>query len=99
TVGDLQVGTVLYELINISFQRGLRLPAELTLLAKALFNLDAVTRALDATYNPIETIRDYANQVIADRARRELHPRRLMQLASEGGSIVAALPHRLDRIT
>ncbi|AHG90555.1 ABC-1 domain-containing protein [Gemmatirosa kalamazoonensis] len=99
TVGDVQIGSVLYELINISFQRGLRLPAELTLLAKAMFNLDAVTRALDATYNPIETIRDFGNQVMAERARRELSPRRLMQLASEGGNLVASLPHRLDLIT
>ena len=99
TVGDVQIGSVLYELINISFQRGLRLPAELTLLAKAMFNLDAVTRALDATYNPIATIRDFGNQVMADRARRELNPRRLMQLASAGGNLVAALPHRLDLIT
>jgi ubiquinone biosynthesis protein len=99
SVRDIQMGSVLYELINSSFQRGLRLPAELTLLAKAMFNLDAVTRALDATYNPIPTIRDFGNQVMAERARRELHPRRILQLASEGGNLVAALPHRLDLIT
>jgi predicted unusual protein kinase regulating ubiquinone biosynthesis (AarF/ABC1/UbiB family) len=99
SVGDVQMGSVLYELINSSFQRGLRLPAELTLLAKAMFNLDAVTRALDATYNPIPTVRDFGNQVMAERARRELHPRRMLQLASEGGNLVAALPHRLDLIT
>lgn len=98
-VGELQAGTVLYELINISYQAGLRLPAELTLLAKALFNLDAVTRALDRSYSPIDTIREYGNQIAADRARRELNPRKLYQLAVEGGDLLSALPHRLDIIT
>jgi ubiquinone biosynthesis protein len=99
TVGELRTGGVLYELINISFQRGLRLPAELILLAKALFNLDAVTRALDPTFSPIPTIREFGNQIAADRAKRELNPRRLFQLASESSDLAMALPHRLDLIT
>ncbi|MGH7623075.1 MAG: ABC1 kinase family protein, partial [Gemmatimonadaceae bacterium] len=99
TIGELHTGSVLYELINISFQRGLRLPAELVLLAKALFNLDAVTRALDPTFSPIPTIREFGNQIAADRAKRELNPRRLFQLASESSDLVMALPHRLDLIT
>jgi hypothetical protein len=37
---------VLFDILDVSFRSGLRLPAELTLLAKALFNLDGVTRAL-----------------------------------------------------
>ncbi|HXT18514.1 MAG TPA: AarF/UbiB family protein [Gemmatimonadaceae bacterium] len=99
SIGELDTGKVLYELINISYQRGLRLPAELTLLAKTLFNLDAVTKALDPTYSPIPTIREYGNKIAADRARRELNPRRLYQLATEGSDLVMALPHRLDLIT
>lgn len=99
TAGEVQMGAVLYEVINISYQRGLRLPAELTLLAKALFNLDAVGRALDPTYNPVSTIREYGNQIAMARARRELNPRRIFQLASEGGELLSALPHRLDLIT
>ena len=86
-------------MINISFQRGLRLPAELTLLAKTLFNLDSVTRAIDTSYSPIPTIREFGNQIAADRAKRELNPRRLYQLATEGGDLLMALPHRLDLIT
>jgi predicted unusual protein kinase regulating ubiquinone biosynthesis (AarF/ABC1/UbiB family) len=99
SIGEVQAGQVLYELINISYQRGLRLPAELTLLAKALFNLDAVSRALDPTYSPVETIRAFGGQIAADRARREMNPRRLLQLAAAGGSLMTALPHRLDLIT
>ena len=97
--GELDTGKVLYELINISFQRGLRLPAELTLLAKALFNVGSVTRSIDPVYSPIPTIREFGAKIAADRARQELNPRRLYQLATEGSDLLAALPHRLDIIT
>ncbi len=99
SVGELDTGKVLYELINISFQRGLKLPAELTLLAKALFNLDTVATALDPTFTPIPTIREFGNQIATERAKRDLNPRRLYQLATEANDLVMALPHRLDLIT
>ena len=98
-VGEVQTGAVLYELINISYQGGLRLPAELTLLAKTLFNLDAVTRALDPTYSPIATIREYGNQIAAEKARRELNPRKVLQLVMQGTDLLESLPHRIDLVT
>jgi len=98
-VGDVEAGKVLYEVINISYQQGLRMPAELTLLAKALFNLDHVTRTLDPLFSPIEAIRDYANQLAAERARKDFSPRRLLQIATEGTDFLAGLPHRLELIT
>jgi predicted unusual protein kinase regulating ubiquinone biosynthesis (AarF/ABC1/UbiB family) len=98
-MAELDTGKVLYELINISYQRGLRLPAELTLLAKTLFNLGTLTTSIDPTYSPIPTIREFGNQIAADRARRDLNPRRLYQLATEGSDLLMSLPHRLDIIT
>src|ERR687893_20313 len=98
-VGEVEAGKILYELINSAYQHGPRLPAELTLLAKALFNLDAITRALDPSFSPIGTIRDFGNQMAAERVRRELTPRRLFQLATESGELLNNLPHRLDLIT
>jgi len=99
SIGEVETGKVLYEVINISYQHGLRMPAELTLLAKALFNLDGVTRALDPLFSPIDAIRDYANQLAADRARKDFSPRRMFQIATESTDFIAALPHRLEVIT
>ena len=98
-IGEIEAGKVMYELINISYQHGLRLPAELTLLAKALFNLDGVTRALDPLFSPMEAIREYANQLASQRAKKDFSPRRLMQMASQGTEFLAALPHRLEVIS
>jgi predicted unusual protein kinase regulating ubiquinone biosynthesis (AarF/ABC1/UbiB family) len=99
TIAETPSGLILYEMISIGFSAGLKLPAELTLLAKALFNLDAVTRALDPAFNPSETMRDYASQIANERARRDLSPRRLFQIASATSDLVNALPRRLDTIT
>jgi predicted unusual protein kinase regulating ubiquinone biosynthesis (AarF/ABC1/UbiB family) len=99
SVGDVRTGQVLHDVIDISFQHGLRLPAELTLLAKALFTLDLVTRTLDPTYSPVQTVRAFGAQIAADRARKEMSPRRLFELVTESGDLVRNLPHRLDLIT
>ena len=99
TVEDTPAGLVLYEMITIAFREGLKLPAELTLLAKALFNLDAVTRSLDPNFNPTESIREYTSEIANTRARREMSPSRLFQMAAETSDLVRALPHRLDILT
>ena len=99
TAADVQAGRILFEVIDLSFQHGLRLPAEMTLLAKALFNLDGVTRELDPSFTPLETIRAFGNEIAMTRAQRDMSPRRLYQIAMESGDFLAALPHRLDQIT
>lgn len=98
-IGEVEAGKVMYEMINISYQHGLRAPAELTLLAKALFNLDHVTRALDPLFSPIDAIRDYSNQLAADRARKDFSPRRMLQIATQSTDFISTLPHRLEVIT
>ncbi len=99
TVEETPAGIVLYEMITIAFREGLKLPAELTLLAKALFNLDAVTRSLDPNFNPSQSIREYTAEIANKRAQRDMSPRRLFQMASETSDLIRALPHRLDVIT
>jgi predicted unusual protein kinase regulating ubiquinone biosynthesis (AarF/ABC1/UbiB family) len=98
-VEETPAGVVLYEMITIAFREGLKLPAELTLLAKALFNLDAVTRALDPNFNPSQSIREYTAEIANKRARRDMSPRRLFQMAAETSDLIRALPHRIDVIT
>lgn len=99
TVEETPAGIVLYEMITIAFRQGLKLPAELTLLAKALFNLDAVTRALDPNFNPSKSIREYTAEIANKRAKREMSPRRILQIAAETSDLLRALPHRVDVIT
>jgi predicted unusual protein kinase regulating ubiquinone biosynthesis (AarF/ABC1/UbiB family) len=99
TVEETPTGVLLYEIITIAFREGLKLPAELTLLAKALFSLDDVTRALDPNFSPTHAIREYTAEIANQRARRDMSPRRLFQLAAETSDLVRALPHRIDIFT
>ena len=96
---EIEAGRLLFNVIDVSYQYGLRLPAEMTLLAKTLFNLDAVTRALHPSFVPFETIRAYGSEVAMARAQHDLSPRRLYRLAMESADLMSALPHRLDQIT
>jgi ubiquinone biosynthesis protein len=86
--GRQSSGKVLYELLNISYRQSLRLPAELTLLAKSMFNLDAVARAIDPSFSPIPTIRRYGNEMARERAKRDLSAGRLFQLATQSSDLV-----------
>jgi ubiquinone biosynthesis protein len=99
TVEETPAGVMLYEVITIAYRSGLKLPGELTLLAKALFNLDAVARALDPSFNPSQSIREYTAEIANKRAQRDLSPRRIFQIAAETSDLVRALPHRIDVIT
>ncbi|MEP6733572.1 MAG: AarF/UbiB family protein [bacterium] len=99
TASEIETGRILYDVIDLSYTHGLRLPAEMTLLAKALFNLDGVTRALDPSFTPLETIRAFGNEIAMQRAKRDLSPRRLYQIALESSDLLAVLPRRLDQIT
>lgn len=99
TAAEVDAGRIMFDMIDLSFRNGLRLPAEMTLLAKALFNLDGVTRALDPSFTPLETIRAFANEIAMSRAKRDMSPHRLYQIAMESSDFLAALPRRLDQIT
>jgi ubiquinone biosynthesis protein len=99
TVEETPTGVMLYEIITIAYREGLKLPAELTLLAKALFSLDDVTRSLDPNFSPTSSIREYTAEIANQRAKRDISPRRLFQMAAETSDLVRALPHRLDVFT
>jgi predicted unusual protein kinase regulating ubiquinone biosynthesis (AarF/ABC1/UbiB family) len=99
SIGDMNTGHVLNELIMASFDAGLRLPAELTLLAKAMVHLDAVTRALDPTFDPMETVRAFMQEVAQDRVKTQLNSRQFYRVLSQSGELLSALPRRLDLIT
>ncbi len=98
-IGEVSTGTVMYELINTAYRHGLRVPGELTLLGKALVNLDDVTRVLDPGYNPGAAIREFGGRIAGERMKRELSLSRVYQAATVSADLAAALPRRIDTIT
>jgi predicted unusual protein kinase regulating ubiquinone biosynthesis (AarF/ABC1/UbiB family) len=98
-IGEVQSGRLLFDMFGIAYEHGLKIPGELSLLAKTLFNLDSVTRALDPEFVPASAINSYLVSLATERARSELAPARLFQLASQTTALIGALPHRIDRIS
>jgi ubiquinone biosynthesis protein len=99
SVGEVQAGELVFGALRIASERGLRVPAELTLMGKTLLSLDAIARALDPSFNPIDTVRSYTGRIVSERMRRELSPQRIFQTATQTSRLVQSLPRRLDTIT
>jgi predicted unusual protein kinase regulating ubiquinone biosynthesis (AarF/ABC1/UbiB family) len=93
---DLQAGSVLIELARLSGAHGLRPPAEMTLVAKALLNLDKATQHLDPGFSPVDAISDNIATIIE--AGWKPSAGSLFVDSLEGKEFVARLPRRANRI-
>jgi ubiquinone biosynthesis protein len=93
---DLQTGSVLLELSRLSGVHGLRPPAEMAMVGKALLNLDQATVHLDPTFSPTDAIRDNVSSIM--RSGLAVSPGGVMAAALEAKEFAAQLPRRANRI-
>jgi len=97
TISNMQVGRVVLEIQKISGESGLRVPSELTLLGKTLLNLDIVGQTLSPQFNPNESIRRNAIQILHDRTLKSFSPGNLFTVLLEAKELVEKLPTRLNQ--
>lgn len=93
---DMEAGRVLVDLSRISGSHGLRPPAEMSMVGKALLNLDQATAHLDPTFAPAEAIRDNVSQIFASSLKTS--PGGILAAAIEAKEFTALLPKRANRI-
>ncbi|NLW99729.1 MAG: AarF/ABC1/UbiB kinase family protein [Actinomycetales bacterium] len=93
---DVQAGSVLVELSRISGAHGLRPPAEMSMIGKALLNLDQATVHLDPYFAPAEAIRENVAEIFASSLKTS--PSGLLAAAIETKEFTAQLPRRANRI-
>jgi predicted unusual protein kinase regulating ubiquinone biosynthesis (AarF/ABC1/UbiB family) len=96
TLDDLSPGAVVSEISRIAAQTGLRPLPELTMLGKALLNLDEVARTLDPTFRPADAIRSDAAGVL--RRRMLPTPGRVLTAALEATDFAEHLPRRVNQV-
>ena len=77
---------------------GLRPGTELTMLAKALLNLDEVARTLDPDIRIDSIIESHAAAVMRDRMLDAARPAKLMRSALDAAAFVEQLPSRLNKV-
>jgi ubiquinone biosynthesis protein len=93
---ELQAGTVLVELSRLSGAHGLRPPAEMSMIGKALLNLDQATLHLDPDFDPAEAIRDNITDLLVSGLK--VSPGGIMAAAIEAKEFTSMLPKRGNRI-
>ncbi len=93
---DVQAGTVLVQMARISGTHGLRPPAEMTMIGKALLNLDQAVQHLDPDFAPAEAIR--ANVTTILQSGFSISPGAAVAGALELKEFTASLPRRANRI-
>jgi predicted unusual protein kinase regulating ubiquinone biosynthesis (AarF/ABC1/UbiB family) len=91
-------GKVTLEITKISADSWFRLPAEFTMFAKALLNLDNVVYTLDPHFDPNIVIRDRANEILQRNIIKSVAPNNLLSGVVDLKEFAEKLPNRVNRI-
>jgi ubiquinone biosynthesis protein len=95
---DVRIGAVMLQIARLTGRYGVRMPPELTMLAKTLLNLDQVGHALDPDFDVQESIRRNATDLIRKRMRSSLSSSATFGALLELKQFVETLPSRLNRL-
>jgi predicted unusual protein kinase regulating ubiquinone biosynthesis (AarF/ABC1/UbiB family) len=98
TVGQLQAGRVVAELTQVAAGAGLRLPSELTMLGKALLNLDEVARTLDPDFDPNAAVQREAAELLRKKVLQTASTGNVMAAAMEAKEFAERLPGRINQV-
>ena len=93
---DLRVGELVTELSRLCGECGLRPPPELALLARALMNLDGVTRSLDPSFDPAAAIRAHSADIFGSQMKTSAGG--IMSALVEAREFAEQLPSRVNRV-
>ncbi|HVD00596.1 MAG TPA: AarF/ABC1/UbiB kinase family protein [Candidatus Dormibacteraeota bacterium] len=98
TMKEVEVGSVMLQIFNLSGDAGVRMPPELAMLGKALLNLDQVGWLLDPEFNPNLAIRESAADIMQRRMVKSLSPGNFFQNVLELKELAERMPGRLNKI-
>jgi ubiquinone biosynthesis protein len=95
SLGNLDIGAMVLQLIREAGEFGLRMDPELTMLGKAMLNLDRVATVLDPDFEPIEALRRHTTGLM--RTTMKSSPAAVLSSMLEAKEFVEALPSRVNR--
>ncbi|HXQ72087.1 MAG TPA: AarF/UbiB family protein [Pyrinomonadaceae bacterium] len=94
----MNAGKVTLEITKVAADCWFRLPAEFTMFAKALLNLDRVVYTLDPTFDPNAVIRERSNEILDQNILKSLAPSNLLSGVVDLKEFAEKLPGRVNRI-
>jgi ubiquinone biosynthesis protein len=96
--GRMAIGSALLDLTKIAQSHSTPVPSAMTLLGKAMLNLDGAIRVLSPELDPVQLIRDYMMQVMEKRVRGQLSPGRTFAWVLDMKHLFENSPRRTDMI-
>ncbi len=97
-VGDVQAGNLLGQVLQIAGEAGLRPPSELTMMGKAMLNLDEVARILDPNFEPNTTIEAHAAELMRRKMLQSASPGNILAAAIDAKEFAEKLPSRINKV-
>ncbi len=98
TLSQMDIGKTILEVSRTAADTGLYVPSELSLLGKTLLQLDQVGRILDEHFDPNESIRRNARDLLNQRLKATFTEGKVFASLLEAKQFVGALPSRLNKI-
>lgn len=95
---DVAVGRLFLNIATVSERAGVSPPPQFAMLGKTLLKLDRVAKALAPDFNPNETVREYASQLMQSRLLRALSPGKIFHTALEANDFLQQLPGKLNSL-
>ena len=98
TLEQIEVGKIVFAMLEVAARHGLILAPELGMLGRALLSLDQAGQILDPDFDPNEAIRNSAAEIMRQRMAQSVSPGRLFQNVIEVKEFAERLPGRVNRI-
>jgi ubiquinone biosynthesis protein len=95
---QIEVGKVVLEVSRLAGEHGIRPSPELSVLGKALLNLDQVGRILDPKFDPNAAIRRNAASILQRRLLSKATPASMFTTMLEMNELVQGLPGKLNNV-
>jgi ubiquinone biosynthesis protein len=96
--GRMAIGTALLDLTKLAQSHSTPVPTSMTLLGKAMLNLDGTIRVLSPELDPVQLIRDYMLKVMEKRVLGQISPGRMFAWVIDMKRLFENIPRRTDMI-
>jgi ubiquinone biosynthesis protein len=97
-LSEINAGQVALEMTRISGENGFRLPPDITMMAKALLNLDQVGQTLSPRFDINASIRRNASEIMQQRMMKSLSPGNVFASMIETKDFLERLPGRINQL-
>jgi ubiquinone biosynthesis protein len=95
---QIQVGRVIIGLSRVAAENGVRPAPELTMMGRALLQLDESARALDPQFDPNQTVREYSDSLMRRHMLKKLSPGNVFSSVLELQEFLQQLPGRMNSV-